>query len=93
MALTWIVAYDIGDDRRRYRAAQVLLGYGSRIQYSVYECRLLATDVDVMLERVRNTVDPLADLVHAFPLCQSCSAASRTLGSRAARPAALYYIL
>jgi CRISPR-associated protein Cas2 len=33
----YIASYDISDDRRRQRVARVLLGYGFRVQRSVYQ--------------------------------------------------------
>lgn len=33
----YIASYDISDDRRRNRVARVLLGYGFRVQRSVYQ--------------------------------------------------------
>lgn len=32
----FLIAYDIGDDRRRNRVAKALESYGDRIQYSVF---------------------------------------------------------
>ena len=36
-SLTYIVCYDVENDRRRARVAQILESYGERIQYSVFE--------------------------------------------------------
>ena len=35
-----MVAYDVPEDRRRQRIADLLEGYGRRVQYSVFECVL-----------------------------------------------------
>lgn len=35
-----MITYDISDDRIRYRVAKILENHGSRVQYSVFECRL-----------------------------------------------------
>jgi CRISPR-associated protein Cas2 len=35
-----VVSYDITDDKRRVRMAKTLLGYGQRVQYSVFEAHL-----------------------------------------------------
>ncbi|NBD95298.1 MAG: CRISPR-associated endonuclease Cas2 [Gammaproteobacteria bacterium] len=32
-----LICYDIEDDRRRNRVARLLLGWGRRVQYSVFE--------------------------------------------------------
>jgi CRISPR-associated protein Cas2 len=37
---TYIIAYDIKDDKERNRVSKVLSGYGFRVQKSVFECRL-----------------------------------------------------
>lgn len=36
----YIAAYDLTSDRERERVAQVLEGYGFRVQFSVFELRL-----------------------------------------------------
>lgn len=36
----YVVSYDIADDGRRSDVAEALLGYGRRLQYSVFECAL-----------------------------------------------------
>ncbi len=36
----YVVSYDIADDDRRSDVAEALLGYGRRLQYSVFECAL-----------------------------------------------------
>ncbi|MEY3826628.1 MAG: hypothetical protein RLZZ148_1445 [Cyanobacteriota bacterium] len=38
--LLYIIAYDIPCDKRRKKIADLLEGYGSRVQYSVFECFL-----------------------------------------------------
>lgn len=36
----YAVAYDISDNRERYRVDKILKGWGFRVQKSVFECRL-----------------------------------------------------
>ncbi len=36
----YVVSYDIGSDKLRNKVAKVLLGYGNRVQYSVFECHI-----------------------------------------------------
>lgn len=38
--LLYLICYDIADDKRRKKIADTLEGYGSRVQYSVFECVL-----------------------------------------------------
>ena len=35
-----VVSYDITNDRRRLKVMKTLEGFGERVQYSVFECRL-----------------------------------------------------
>jgi CRISPR-associated protein Cas2 len=39
----YLVSYDIKDDSRRLKTMKVLKNYGTRVQYSVFEC-ILAND-------------------------------------------------
>jgi len=45
MRSSYIVSYDISDDKRLRKVFQLLRGYGDHLQYSVFECQLTATDM------------------------------------------------
>ena len=51
---TYIVCYDISDDRRRYRIAEICRGYGDRIQYSVFQANLTRSERHTMAARLRD---------------------------------------
>ena len=36
----WVIAYDSWSNKRRRKLAKLLEGYGERLQWSVFECRL-----------------------------------------------------
>lgn len=36
----YLAVYDVTDDKERSAVAKVLEGYGQRVQFSVFECRL-----------------------------------------------------
>ena len=38
--MLYVISYDIPDNRRRSQLAKVLKGFGSRVQYSVFEAHL-----------------------------------------------------
>lgn len=40
MRTTYLVCYDISDDRRLRRAFRICKNYGTHLQYSVFECDL-----------------------------------------------------
>jgi CRISPR-associated protein Cas2 len=45
MRNSYIVAYDITDDKRLRRVFKILRGYGDHLQYSVFECQLRPQDL------------------------------------------------
>lgn len=49
-----VISYDISDDRRRVKIAKTLEDYGTRVQYSVFECRLLPPELE-RLKRLLKT--------------------------------------
>lgn len=56
---TWLVCYDIEDDRDRGRVASILLRYGDRVQRSVFELHLpRAADLNALQAELRDTLDP-----------------------------------
>lgn len=57
MRKTFIVCYDICDDKRLARVAKTMRGFGDRIQYSVFECQLNGAD----LARCRHA---LSQIIH-----------------------------
>ena len=72
MSKSWyLVAYDIRDEKRLRLAAKKLLGYGHRIQYSIFRCRLSKRDVERMhweLSKIREKEDSIL----IVGLCNSC---------------------
>jgi CRISPR-associated protein Cas2 len=45
MRKTYLVCYDISDEKRLARVAKTMRGYGERVQYSVFECQLNGRDL------------------------------------------------
>ena len=45
MRRTYLVCYDISNDLRLRRVHKAMLGFGDRLQYSVFECRLSGVDL------------------------------------------------
>lgn len=67
-----VVAYDISDDRRRTRAYKRLKGFGTAVQFSVFECVLEERQFREMKALVRRTIHSTQDLVRYYSLCESC---------------------
>ncbi len=74
-----VVAYDIASDRRRNRVARMLADFGTRVQKSVFECRISVTDREQLEARVRSVVNPARDRVRFYRLCDGCLARVRAI--------------
>lgn len=63
MRKTYLVAYDISSDKRWARVYKVMHGFGDRIQYSVFECQMSATDLVRCRDLLSRVIDHKADQV------------------------------
>ncbi len=91
--MRYIIAYDITNDRTRYRAANLLLGVGDRIQRSVYECDLNTEESRSIGRRLAALIDPGRDIVHVLAQCGSCVQRSEVRGAVAAGSRPLYWVV
>ncbi|HHK42924.1 MAG TPA: CRISPR-associated endonuclease Cas2 [Planctomycetaceae bacterium] len=67
-----LVAYDVRDPKRLRQVAKTLEGWGTRIQYSVFRCRL----DNLELERLHwelNQIMAKEDDLLVIPLCAQCA--------------------
>jgi CRISPR-associated protein Cas2 len=69
---SWIVAYDISDPKRLRKVATACEDYGVRKQYSVFLCRLSATDFVRLRSRLYDVIHLEEDQVLFIPLCAKC---------------------
>ena len=69
---TVVVANDITTDSRRAEVARVLEGYGQRVQYSVFECRLDGRSHAELSNELRALIDESDDSIRYYPLCARC---------------------
>lgn len=65
------ISYDISDDRTRRRVANLLMDYGKRVQYSVFECLLDAKTLEKIITILKPFVDG-NDSIRVYQLCESC---------------------
>lgn len=68
----YIVSYDIPDDKRRLRVAKLVLDYGTRVQYSVFECNLDDRQREEMGKRLEDVISLAEDRLRIYPLCANC---------------------
>jgi CRISPR-associated protein Cas2 len=80
--LFYVVAYDIPDDKRRKKVADLLEGYGKRVQYSVFECVLSSDKYDELRKRLKKTVKLSEDSVRFYPLSRHTLGQVETWGGQ-----------
>lgn len=68
----YLISYDISDARRLRRVAKVLEGYGTRLQYSVFECPL----DEVRLAQAKSALAEIINTDHDQVLVVSLGAAA-----------------
>ncbi len=78
--LVYVVAYDIPSDKRRKKVADLLEGYGRRVQYSVFECVLSSDKYRELLRRLEKRVNLDEDSVRLYPLSRHTLSRVKTLG-------------
>ena len=90
---TYLVAYDISNPKRLRKVASTCEDFGLRRQFSVFVCRLTATDLVRLKSRLYEIIDldmdqvifvPLCALF--VPLCARCSEQIEALGRPTERP-------
>ena len=65
-----VIAYDIPDDKRRTRVAKTLEGYGERMQYSLFECRISKVQYLRLRARLEEVVEAEDDEVSFYFLSE-----------------------
>lgn len=73
----YVIAYDIGDDKRRDKVVKVLENVGTRVNYSVFECMLTDVQYKKICDRLEKIVVKREDWINIYPLCTECYARIR----------------
>ena len=68
---SYIVAYDISDPKRLRKVARTCEDFGLRKQFSVFLCRLSATDFVKLRTRLYDIIDLSEDQVLFIPLTEA----------------------
>ncbi|AFZ47045.1 CRISPR-associated protein, Cas2 family [Cyanobacterium stanieri PCC 7202] len=66
--LFYIVVYDITDDKRRKKIADILEGYGVRVQYSVFECVLNVKQYRELKKKLKRVFKQEEDNLRFYPI-------------------------
>jgi len=67
-----VVSYDVVADKRRNKIAKTLVGFGNRVQKSVFECELDDRNYLKMKDALEKLIDREEDSVRYYFLCGRC---------------------
>jgi len=88
-----VVSYDITNDRRRLKVMKTLEGFGERVQYSVFECRLKRQDLQRLKKRLKGLIQVEEDDVRFYLLCEQCVPRIIPLGKAKVTPEVQYLVV
>jgi CRISPR-associated protein Cas2 len=63
MRSTYLVCYDICDDKRLRKVFQLVRGFGDHLQYSVFECQLREIDLVRLRAELKKIINQNEDQV------------------------------
>ena len=69
----FLIAYDIAQPKRLRRVAKLTEEYGTRVQRSVFECRLSQPQLNSLLREVKALIERKEDKVQVYHLCGQCT--------------------
>lgn len=82
MKTNWyLVTYDVREPRRLRRVARHIEGYGTRIQYSVFRCKLRPRELERMQWELTRILDSEDELL-IIGLCSDCASKVRSRGRK-----------
>lgn len=77
-----VVSYDIANDKRRKKTADLLEMVLTRVQLSVFEGDLPPEVLAKSVERVLRFIDEETDSLRIYPLCAACAPRVDVYGRR-----------
>ena len=85
----FVVAYDIASDARRKVVGEALSAYGPRVQLSVFEVVLAASELSALVLRLEDLIDLQQDQVRMYPVQVDAT----VIGARTLEERASYWIV
>lgn len=75
-----IVCYDITNNSRRARLHELLLGYGTPVQKSVFECSLTPAQFGKLRLRARPFARKTGESIRYYQMCGKCQSHTKSYG-------------
>lgn len=80
MLKRYLITYDIPKTKRRTKIHDLLQGYGFRVNDSVFEITIPASQIKALTARLDMLIKPKEDSVRVYPLCIACAKSAFALG-------------
>ena len=78
--MLYVVSYDISDNKRRRLVSKYLLGYGVRVQYSVFEIDMDIREIEKLTKKMKKLIKKDVDSVRIYKLCVACRKDIKNIG-------------
>ena len=88
-----IISYDVVSDRRRTKVLKFLKGYGTHVQYSVFECFLDAREFAVVQRELLALIDANTDSVRCYRLDEGARQRTQIVGIGRLSVDQTYYLI
>lgn len=88
-----VISYDVVEDTRRIKVLKYLKGYGTHVQYSVFECDLTAQQLTQVQEEIRRLIDVQTDSVRCYLLDTAAVRRIQIIGIGRVSTDPLYYLV
>ena len=88
-----VISYDIPDDKRRKKVRETLQNFGTRVQYSVFECNLPEKYLKRLKTKLAKIVDLREDNLRYYVLCKNCMEKVESYGKRKFTDEPICYIV
>ena len=80
--MLYLICYDIVAPKRLAKIAKTLLGYGQRVQYSVFECDLNEQQYSKLHSKLARIMKiDEGDSLRSYRLCAMCARSVEVLGN------------
>ena len=72
--MNFLITYNVSNDKRRTKLSIHLDKYGTRVNYSVYECELNQTKLDKLLYEIelKKLINKKYDSLRFYHICKNC---------------------
>lgn len=77
-----LACYDISDHRRRARLHELLLGYGTPVQKSVFECQLTRRQFQRLQGQAKRFARKAGESIRYYQMCDRCRQRTQNDGTK-----------